>query len=41
MEAQVGIAWVVFLSMALGRIQGGQRDQMRSQLAPVARSFAA
>ena len=41
MEARVGIALVVLLSMALGRIQVGQRDQMRSLLAPVARSFAA
>lgn len=41
MEARVGIALVVLLSMALGRIRVGQRDQMRSLLAPVARSLAA
>ena len=38
MEARVGIALVVLLSMALGRIQAGQREQMRSLLAPVARA---
>jgi len=38
MEARVGIALIVLLSMALGRIQVGQREQMRSLLAPVARA---
>lgn len=38
MEARVGIALVVLLSMALGRIQAGQREQMRSLLAPVGRA---
>jgi hypothetical protein len=38
MEARVGIALVVLLSMALGRIQAGQREQMRSLLAPVSRA---
>jgi hypothetical protein len=38
MEARVGIALVVLLSMALGRIQVGQREQMRSLLAPVSRA---
>jgi hypothetical protein len=38
MEARVGIALVVLLSMALGRIQVGQREQMRSLLAPVIRA---
>jgi hypothetical protein len=38
MEARVGIALVVLLSMALGRIQVGQRDQMKSLLAPVDRA---
>jgi hypothetical protein len=38
MEARVGIALVVLLSMALGRIQAGQREQMRSLLAPVNRA---
>ncbi len=38
MEARVGIALVVLLSMALGRIQVGQQDQMRSLLAPVDRA---
>lgn len=38
MEARVGIALVVLLSMALGRIQAGQREQMRSFLAPVNRA---
>jgi hypothetical protein len=41
MEARIGIALVVLLSMALGRIRVGQQHQMRSLLAPVARSFAA
>jgi len=38
METRVGIALVVLLAMALGRIQVGQRDQMRSLLAPVKRA---
>jgi len=38
MEARVGIALVVLLSMALGRIQVGQHDHMRSLLAPVERA---
>jgi len=38
MEVRVGIGLVVLLSMALGRIQAGQREQMRSLLAPVARA---
>ncbi|MBI4473309.1 MAG: transposase [Acidobacteria bacterium] len=38
MEARVGIALIVLLSMALGRIQVGQREQMRSLLVPVIRA---
>jgi hypothetical protein len=38
MEARVGIALIVLLSMALARIQVGRREQMRSLLAPVARA---
>ena len=38
MEVRVSIALVVLLSMALGRIQAGQREQMRSLLAPVNRA---
>jgi hypothetical protein len=38
MEARVGIALMVLLAMALGRIQAGQREQMRSLLAPVIRA---
>lgn len=38
MEARIGIALMVLLAMALGRIQVGQREQMRSLLAPVARA---
>jgi hypothetical protein len=38
MEVRVGIGLVVLLSMALGRIQAGQRAQMRSLLAPVIRA---
>ena len=34
MEARVGIALVVLLAMALGRIRRGQRDQLRSIVAP-------
>jgi hypothetical protein len=35
MEARVGIALVVLLAMAVGRIEAGQREQMRSLVAPV------
>ncbi|MGH8647305.1 MAG: transposase [Gammaproteobacteria bacterium] len=38
MEVRVGIGLIVLLSMALGRIQVGQREQMRSLLAPVNRA---
>ena len=38
MEARVGIALIVLLAMALGRIQAGQREHMRSLLAPVIRA---
>jgi hypothetical protein len=38
MEARAGIALVVLLSMAPGRIQAGPREQMRSPLAPVGRA---
>ena len=38
MEVRVSIALIVLLSMALGRIQAGQREQMRSLLAPVNRA---
>lgn len=38
MEVRVGIALIVLLSMALGRIRVGQREQMRSLLAPVNRA---
>lgn len=40
MEARVGIALVVMLAMALGRIRAGQREQMRSLVAPVRRVAA-
>lgn len=40
MEARVGIALVVMLAMAVGRIEVGQREQMRSLLAPAARVAA-
>jgi Transposase domain (DUF772)/Transposase DDE domain len=40
MEVRVGIALVVLLAMALGRIRAGQREQMRSLLAPVKRAAA-
>lgn len=35
MEARVGIALVVLLAMAVGRIEAGQQEQMRSLVAPV------
>mgnify|MGYP001587824409 CR=1 FL=1 len=38
MEVRVGLALAVLLAMALGRIRAGQRDQMRSLLAPVKRA---
>lgn len=38
METRVGIALAVLLAMALGRIRAGQREQMRSLLAPVRRA---
>lgn len=38
MELRVGIGLVVLLAMALGRIQAGQREQMRSLLEPVIRA---
>lgn len=39
MEARMGIALVVLLAMALGRIQRGQREQMRSMVAaPLAKA---
>jgi len=38
MEVRVGIALIVLLAMALGRIRAGQRDQMRSLVAPVKRA---
>jgi hypothetical protein len=40
METRVGIALVVLLSMALGRLRVGQKDQMRSLLAPAFRQAA-
>jgi hypothetical protein len=40
MEARVGIALVVLLSMAVGRIEAGQPEQMRSLVAPAARIAA-
>ena len=40
MEVRVGIALVVLLAMAVGRIEAGQGEKMRSLLAPV-RSRAA
>jgi hypothetical protein len=40
MEARLGIALVVMLAMALGRIEAGQKDQMRSLLAPALRQAA-
>ena len=41
MEVRVGIALVVLLAMAVGRIEAGQPEHMRSLLAPVMRSRAA
>jgi len=38
MEARAGIALAALWSMALGRIQAGQREQMRPLLAPVNRA---
>jgi hypothetical protein len=38
MEVRVGIALVVLLAMALGRIRAGQKEQMRSLFAPVKRA---
>jgi hypothetical protein len=40
MEARMGISLVVMLTMALGRLEAGQRDEMRSLLAPVLRRAA-
>jgi hypothetical protein len=40
MEARMGIALIVLLSMALGRLKAGQKDQMRSLLAPVDKKAA-
>ena len=40
METRVGIALVVMLSMALGRIRSGQKARFRSILAPAARKAA-
>lgn len=40
MQVRVGIALVVLLAMALGRIEAGQREKMRSLLAPVRRAAA-
>lgn len=40
MEARVGIALVVMLSMALGRLKAGQKYQMRSLVAPADRKAA-
>jgi len=38
MQARIGIALVVLLSMALGRIRAGQAQQMRSMVGPVQRA---
>lgn len=40
MEARVGIALVVMLAMALGRLEAGQKDEIRSLLAPAQRKAA-
>lgn len=40
MEARMGIALVVMLAMALGRIQAGQKMHFRSILAPAERKAA-
>lgn len=40
MEARMGIALVVMLAMALGRIQAGQKERLRSILAPADRKAA-
>lgn len=40
METRVGIALLVVIAMALGRIRIGQTDQTRSLLAPVRRPAA-
>ena len=38
MKLRMGLALVVMLAMALGRIQAGQMEQLRSMTAPVARA---
>ncbi len=38
METRIGIALVVLLAMALGRIKAGQREQLRSLVGPVKRA---
>lgn len=40
MEARVGIALVVMLAVALGRLEAGQKDELRSLLAPAHRKAA-
>lgn len=40
MEARMGIALAVMLAMALGRLQAGQKDEIRSLLAPAHRKAA-
>ena len=40
MQARMGIALVVMLSMALGRLETGQKDQISSLVAPVPRKAA-
>lgn len=40
MEVRMGIALVVMLAMALGRLEAGQKDQVRSILAPALRLAA-
>ena len=38
MKMRMGLALVVMLAMALGRIRAGQREKMRSMTAPVRRA---
>ena len=38
MKMRMGLSLAVMLAMALGRIQAGQRDKMRSMTLPVVRA---
>ena len=39
-QARMGIALVVMLSMALGRLEGGQKNRISSLVAPAPRKTA-